>query len=79
MVQTTTSTQLSLYLTNLTAGGDSVGLGLIDPSAAVERHDVKAAILLATEPAFDDRRERLEVVGFQLVQQIGPYAVLLRP
>jgi len=74
-IQTTTSTQLSLYLTDLTAGGDSVGLGLIDPAAVVARHDVKAAILLATDPAFGDRRARLEAVGLQLVRQIGPYAV----
>jgi hypothetical protein len=74
-VQTTTSTQLSLYLTDLTAGGDSVGLGLIDPAAVIAGHDVKAAILLATDPAFDDRRMRLEAVGLQIVRQIGPYAV----
>ena len=74
-VQTTTSTQLSLYLTDLTAGGDSVGLGLIDPAAVVARHDVKAAILLASDPAFGDRRARLEAVGLQLVRQIGPYAI----
>jgi hypothetical protein len=74
-VETTTSTQLSLYLTDLTAGGDSVGLGLVDPGAVVARHDVKAAILLATDPAFDDRRTRLEALGLQLVRQIGPYAV----
>jgi hypothetical protein len=79
MVETTTSTQLSLYLTDLTAGGDSVGLGLIDPAATVERYNIKAAILLATDPAFDDRRVRLEAVGLHLVRQIGPYAVLQRP
>jgi hypothetical protein len=59
VVRTTASTQLSLYLTDLTAGGESVGLGLIDPSAVVQRYDIKAAILLATDPAFDDRRLRL--------------------
>jgi hypothetical protein len=74
-VQTTTSTQLSLFLTDLTPGGDSVGLGLIDPAAVARSHDVKAAILLATDPVFDDRRVRLEAVGFHLVRQIGPYAV----
>jgi hypothetical protein len=79
VVRTTTSTQLSLYLTDLTAGGESVGLGLIDPSALVERHDIKAAILLATDPAFDDRRLRLEAVGLHLVRQIGPYAVFQGP
>ena len=78
-IRTTTSTQLSLYLTDLTAGGDSVGLGLVEPSAVVERHDIRAAILLAIDPAFDDRRLRLEAVGFHLVRQIGPYAVLQRP
>jgi hypothetical protein len=41
----------------------------------VARHDVKAAILLATDPAFGDRRARLEAVGLQLVRQIGPYAI----
>jgi hypothetical protein len=79
VIRTTTSTQLSLYLTDLTAGGDSVGLGVIDPAAVVSRHDVRAAILLATEPAFDDRRTRLEAVGLRLLRQIGPYAVFLRP
>jgi hypothetical protein len=76
VVQTTTSTQLSLYLTDLTSGGDSVGLGLIDPAAVLASHDVKAAILLAIDPAFDDRRVRLEELGLHLVRQIGPYAVL---
>lgn len=79
VVRTTKSTQLSLYLTDLTAGGDSVGLGLIDPAAVVARRDVKAAILLATDPAFDDRRARLEAVGLHLVRQIGPYAVFQAP
>jgi hypothetical protein len=74
-VQTTTSTQLSLYITDLTASGASVGLGLIDPAAVIARHDVKAAILLAADPAFDDRRARLEALGLQLVRQIGPYAI----
>ena len=79
VVRTTKSTQLSLYLTDLTAGGDSVGLGLIDPAAVVARRNVKAAILLATDPAFDDRRVRLEAVGLHLVRQIGPYAVFQAP
>lgn len=78
-IHTTTSSQLSLYITDLTAGGDSVGLGLIEPSAVVEHRDIKAAILLAIDPAFDDRRLRLEALGFHLVRQIGPYAVLQRP
>src|SRR6185437_8796592 len=75
VAQTTTSTQLSLYLTDLTPAGGSVGLGLIDPAAVLASHDVKAAILLAIDPAFDDRRARLEAVGLHLVRQIGPYAV----
>jgi len=78
-IQTTTSTQLSLYVTDLTAGGDSVGLGLLEPTALVDRHDVKAAILLAIDPAFGDRSVRLEALGFHLVKQFGPYAVLQRP
>jgi hypothetical protein len=78
-IRTATSTQLSLYVTDLTPGGDSVGLGLIEPAAAFERHNIRAAILLATDPAFDDRRARLEAAGLQLARQIGPYAVLQRP
>jgi len=79
VAETATSTQLSLYLTDDTAGGPSVGLGVIDPAAVVASHDLKAAILLATDAAFVSRRARLEALGFHVVTQIGPYAVLQRP
>jgi hypothetical protein len=79
VAETTTSTELSLYLTDDTSGGSSVGLDVIDPAAVAARHDLKAAILLATDPAYVSRRARLEALGFQLVSQIGPYAVLQRP
>jgi hypothetical protein len=78
-VHTTVSTQLSLYLTDLTGGAASVGLAVIDPAAAVAQHDVKAAILLDIDPAYGDRRSRLQALGFEVVQEIGPYAVLRRP
>lgn len=78
-IRTTDSTQLSLYVTDLTGGDASVGLGVIDPAAAIAQHDVKAAILLDIDPAYDDRRLRLEALGFEVVRQIGPYAVLRRP
>jgi hypothetical protein len=78
-IRTATSTQLSLYVTDLTGGDASVGLAVIDPAAAVTQHDVKAAILLDIDPAYDDRRLRLQALGFEVVRQIGPYAVLRRP
>jgi hypothetical protein len=79
VAETTTSTQLSLYLTDITAGGSSVSLGVIDPAAVAARHDLKAAILLASDPVFLSRRARLEALGFGIVSQIGPYAVFQRP
>lgn len=78
-VRTTQSTRLDIHITALTAAGPSVGLGILDPNTLVSEHAIGAAILVATEPAFAFRRERLESLGFEMAYRSGPYAVLVRP
>jgi hypothetical protein len=78
-VGTTESTRLDIHITALTAAGPSVGLGLLDPGTLVSQHAIGAAILVATDPPFAFRRERLEALGFQMAYRSGPYAVLLHP
>lgn len=77
-VHTTSSTRLQLLITDLTPGGASVGLNVLDPATLVADHDVRAAILVQTDPAFDGREKRLEALGFRMARSIGLYAVLLR-
>jgi hypothetical protein len=77
-VRTTTSTRLELYVTDLTPGDASVGLKIIDPATLLAQRDVRGAILVQTDPAFDGRRTRLESLGFELKQSVGLYAVFIR-
>ena len=70
--------RLELLVTDLTAAGPSIGLGLLDPSRLVDAHNVGAALLVATDPAYASRRHRLEILGFQEVHRVGPYAILVR-
>jgi len=77
-VRTTTSTRLSLFVTDLTAGGASVGLAILDPAQIVREHDVRAAILVRTDPAYAARSRRLSSLGFHSVGPAGIYDVMVR-
>ena len=70
---------IDVLVTALTAGDASVGLGLLDPVQVAAEHDVRAAVLYASDPAYIGRLARLEVLGFREQKRFGPYAVLIRP
>jgi hypothetical protein len=72
------SSRLDVLVTALTGSGPSVGLGVLDPTGLVATHQVGAALMLATDPSFAFRRERLEALGFHVMHTSGPYAVLVR-
>lgn len=77
-VRTADSASLDLLVTALTASGPSVGLGALDPGQLVTSHRIGAALLVATDPSYAFRRERLEALGFQVAHTSGPYEVLVR-
>jgi hypothetical protein len=77
-VQTSSSSRLEIYVTDLTAGGPSVGLGILDPAQLVSEHAVRAAILQTTDPSFASRVERLAALGFERTSTFDTYAVLVR-
>ncbi|TAL06320.1 MAG: hypothetical protein EPO00_11345 [Chloroflexota bacterium] len=68
---------LSLRVTDLTAGGASTSLRLLDPRTLVADYDVGAAIL-RRDPSYEDRRRRLEALGFHVAHVEGPYVVMVR-
>jgi hypothetical protein len=70
--------ELNLLVTALTPSGPSVHLGLLDPDQLVRDHQVGAALLVSTDPAFSSRQARLETLGFELGHMVGPYAVMVR-
>lgn len=74
----TAGSTLGILVTTLTASGPSVGLGTLDPGALLATHNVGAALLVATDPSFEFRRDRLVALGFQVAHTSGPYAVLVR-
>jgi hypothetical protein len=55
-----------------------VGLRTLDPGDLLATHNVGAALLVATDPSFGFRRDRLAALGFQVAHTSGPYAVLVR-
>ncbi len=67
---------IRLLITDLT-GADSptIGAQFLDPAQLLSAYQV-GAILLVRDPAFDDRRTRLEALGFEVVQSFGPYTVM---
>lgn len=73
----TTAASLSLTLTDLTAGGASSSLRILDPAALIADYGVGAAIL-RRDPAYEARRDRLERLGFHVVHVAGPYVVMIR-
>jgi hypothetical protein len=70
--------RIDLLVTATTAGGASVGLGLLDPAELVDAHDVGAALLWQPDPAYAARLERLVALGFREARAFGAYQVLLR-
>jgi hypothetical protein len=70
---------IDVLVTALTAGNPSVGLGLLDPARVAADHDVRAAVLNASDPAYLGRLARLEALGFREGRRFGTYAVLIRP
>nr|MBA2700318.1 hypothetical protein [Chloroflexota bacterium] len=73
----TTGPDLSVQVTDLTAGGASSSLRLLDPGTVVAEYNVGAAIL-RRDPTYDARRSRLEALGFHVAFAEGPYIVMVR-
>ncbi len=73
----TTGSDLSVTVTDLTAGGASASLRLLDPRAVVDDYGV-GAVILHRDPAYEDRRDRLELLGFRVAHDDGPYVVMVR-
>jgi hypothetical protein len=63
-------------VTDLTAGGASSGLRLLDPAALVDTYHVGAAIL-RRDTSYETRRARLELLGFHVARAEGPYIVMV--
>jgi hypothetical protein len=73
----TSGRELSVTVTDLTGGAASSTLGLLDPRELIDAYDVGAAVLLR-DPAYEDRRDRLELLGFRVAHAEGPYIVMVR-
>ena len=68
---------LSMTVTDLTAGGASTSLQLLDPVQLVDEYDIGAAVL-RRDAAYDARKARLELLGFHVAKAAGPYIVMVR-
>lgn len=73
----TTGRDLALRVTDLTPGGPSTSLALLDPPQIVADYDI-GAVILRRDPAYDARRARLELLGFHVARAEGPYIVMVR-
>jgi hypothetical protein len=69
--------ELSVTITDLTAGAPSSSLTLLDPRELVNSYGV-GAVILRRDPAYEDRRDRLELLGFRVAHADGPYVVMVR-
>lgn len=68
---------IRLLVTDLSgAASPTIGAEFLNPSDLVAAYDV-GAVLLIRDAAFDDRRARLETLGFRVAQSFGPYAVMV--
>jgi hypothetical protein len=74
---TSSSEALRLTVTDLTRGGASASLGVLDPEELIEAYAVGAAIL-RRDPTYEDRRDRLAFLGFRVAFAEGPYVVMVR-
>jgi hypothetical protein len=68
---------VAVTVTDLTAGGASTSLRLLDPAQLVGEYNVGAAIL-RHDTSYDARKARLELLGFHVVKAAGPYVVMIR-
>ena len=68
---------LRVTVVDLTAGGASTSLRLLEPVEIVREYDV-GAVVLRRDPAYDARRARLEGLGFHVALAEGPYVVMFR-
>ena len=68
---------LAVTVTDLTAGAPSSSLQILDPRELVETYEV-GAVILRRDPAYEDRRDRLELLGFRVAHAEGPYVVMVR-
>ncbi|HYK95181.1 MAG TPA: hypothetical protein VE011_04830 [Candidatus Dormibacteraeota bacterium] len=68
---------LSVTVTDLTAGGATTSLRLLDPAQLVGDYGVGAAIL-RHDASYEARRARLELLGFHVAEAAGPYVVMIR-
>ncbi|MEA2674703.1 MAG: hypothetical protein QOI92_1895 [Chloroflexota bacterium] len=68
---------LSMTIRDLTAGGATTSLQLLDPAQLVAAYDVGAAVL-RHDTSYDARRARLELLGFHVAMAEGPYVVMIR-
>jgi len=68
---------MTATITDLSPGGASASLGLLDPRALIDDYTVGAAIL-RRDPSYEDRRDRLAFLGFRVAHAEGPYVVMVR-
>ena len=74
----TASPQLRLLVTDLSASSHySSDLRLLCASQLRDAYDI-GAVILALDPSFSSRQQRMERLGFHLATSVGPYAVMLR-
>ena len=74
---TSPGSDLSLRVTDLTPGGASSSLRLLDPAVLVADYGV-GAVILRRDQTYDARRARLELLGFHVARAEGPYIVMVR-
>lgn len=74
---TSPGSDLSLRVTDLTPGGASSSLRLLDPAVLVADYHV-GAVILRRDQTYDARRARLELLGFHVARAEGPYIVMVR-
>ena len=68
---------LTVTFTDLTAGGASASLDLLEPRELIDAYAVGAAVL-RRDPSYEDRRDRLAFLGFRVAFAEGPYVVMVR-
>ncbi len=74
----TTSSGLRLLVTDLSASDHfSSDMRLLCPAQLRDAYGI-GAVILARDPSFAARQQRMERLGFHLANSIGPYAVMLR-
>jgi hypothetical protein len=73
----TSGPDLSVTITDLSAGAASSSLAVLKPIDLLATYGIGAAIL-RRDPAYEDRRERLELLGFRVAHAEGPYVVMVR-